>query len=41
MSQEDYLVHVSELPLDTEKQDLIDYFKENGVEGVNVSIIKQ
>lgn len=40
MSQEDYLVHISELPADVEKQDLVEYFKNHGVEGVNVSVLK-
>lgn len=40
MSQDDYLVHISELPQDTEKEDLINYFKQNGIEGATVSIIK-
>lgn len=41
MSQEDYLVHISELTPDTEKNDITDYFKKNGIEGVNVQIIKR
>ena len=40
MSQYDYLVHISELPFDTEKQDIVDFFKQHGVEGINVSILK-
>lgn len=41
MSQEEYSVHISELTQDTEKQDIVDFFKNNGIEGVAVSIIKQ
>ena len=40
MSQEDYIVHISELTQDIEKQDIIDFFKTNGIDGVNVQIIK-
>lgn len=40
MSQDDYLVHISELPLDTEKHDITEYFKQQGIENVNVSIVK-
>ncbi|CAI2360803.1 unnamed protein product [Moneuplotes crassus] len=40
MSQEDYLVHISELPTDVEKQDLEEFFKNNGIEGVSVSVLK-
>lgn len=41
MSQDEFLVHISELSSDTEKEDLMEFFKDNGIEGVNVSIIKQ
>ena len=41
MSQDDYLVHISELPLDVEKADLEGFFKEHGIEGINVSVLKK
>lgn len=40
MSNDEYLVHISEIPMDTEKQDIIEYFKQHGIEGVNVTILK-
>lgn len=41
MSDSEYLVHISELPLDTEKADIENYFKQHGIENVNITIIKQ
>jgi hypothetical protein len=40
MSQEDYLVHISELPADVEKEDLTNFFKNHGIEGIKVSVLK-
>lgn len=40
MSTEEYLVHLSDLTLDVEKNDIIDYFKEHGIEGITISVIK-
>lgn len=41
MSQDDYLVHISELPSDVEKTDIEDFFKANGIEGITISVIKK
>jgi polyadenylate-binding protein len=41
MSLDDYLVHLSDLPTDVEKQEIIDFFKENGLEGVTVNVLKK
>jgi hypothetical protein len=40
MSQDDYLVHISELPADVEKQDIIDFFRKYSIENVDVQVIK-
>lgn len=41
MSEENYLVHISELPSDVEKQDIIDFFKKYSIENIDVQVIKQ
>ena len=40
MSTDDYLVHISELPADVEKQDIIDFFKKFDIDNVDVQVIK-
>jgi hypothetical protein len=39
--QDDYLVHISELPTDVEKNDLVEYFKQHGIEGITISVLKE
>ena len=41
MSSEEYLVHISDLPSDITKIDIEEYFKQKGIEGVNVKIVKK
>jgi hypothetical protein len=39
-SDDEYLVHISELSADVEKEDIIEYFKQNGIDSVNISVLK-
>lgn len=40
MSADEYLVHISELPTDVEKADLEEFFKDHGIEGINITVLK-
>jgi len=40
MSQDDYIVHISELTGDVEKNDLEEFFKAKGIDGVTVTVLK-
>ena len=41
MSSDDaYLVHISELSADVEKEDITEFFKQNGIDNVVITVLK-